>query len=264
MNVHSIAALTLERYFCLRDSKKISNDKLKTLIIVIFIICLWIIAFAFALPKSLSIIQRVDGDNSQLVSTWSQTKNKIYFSFILILFFVLPYAIIIIFSINILIFLREWVKKSNNLTSFRKSRKSSETSLKGSLARRLSMTLQRSTTRTLETRVNIIKKRTTFFVLAVAISYLITWSPLWAFQIYNEFATSETQYIMIINSIVFVFHYLNGIINPLLFMFLTQNFKDYYAKLKNDFRVMLKKSEFDRTIIIAPKRASNAATMTVM
>jgi hypothetical protein len=303
VNVHSIAALTLERYFCLRDSKKITNDKLKTLIVCILIFFLWIVAFGFALPKSLSVVQNIDLDgHAQVESTWSAQKMKIYFTVLLILNFVLPYGIIIIFSINILRFLRNWAKASNKLTnnrgkrrltmsaesearffltqkSFEKKEKSvgnnlaatteftrqdCEPSVKRngskSFARRLSSFrgVQRSEARVLESRVNIIKKRTTFFVLAVAISYLITWSPLWAFQVYIEFGEDETQYIQIINSIIFVFHYLNGVINPLLFMFLTQNFKDYYAKLKSDILRMFKKSEFEE--YIANRRKSSFQT----
>jgi hypothetical protein len=245
--VHSIAALTLERYFCLRDNKKSYNDKIKTQIIIIYIIFLWLIAFAFALPKSMSVTQTPEG---VLFSTWSTEKNKIYFSVIVILFFVLPYAIIFIFSINILIFLKRWAKNSKKLTNYKKKPKPQQLieTRRESWSRRLSFQPP-LVARALDTRVNMIKKRTTCFVLAVAISYLITWSPLWAFQIYDEYSTSHTPYIMIINSIVFVVNYSNGIINPLLFMFLTQNFREYFAKLKHDVHKLVKKSEFERSMM---------------
>ena len=252
----------------------------------------------------------MDSDGlAHIDSKWSTQKTKIYFTILLILNFVLPYGIIIIFSTNILIFLRNWAKTSNKLTNGGGKRKltiSTEVEARPSFARRLSTfaqkyvekneirkeknggnTLdvinelitdskvrrngsrnlmrrlsnfgsQRKESRGLESRVNMIKKRTTFFVLAVAISYLITWSPLWAFQVYIEFGEDETQYIQIINSIIFVFHYLNGVINPLLFMFLTQNFKDYYAKLKSDILRMFKKSEFEE--YIANRRKSSIQT----
>ena len=239
---------------------------------------------------------------------------KIYFTLLLVLNFLVPYGIIIIFSVNILIFLRNWAQASNKLINIRvrekavriddkqarssiaktvsafplKSAERKESNIESerisiantktrsyntllfnkikhektiskhesnylddtlSFVRRISIfATRRNEIKGLETRVNMIKKRTTFFVLAVAISYLITWSPLWAFQVYVEFGENETQYIQIINSFIFVLHYLNGVINPLLFMLLTQNYKEYYSKLKSDFQKTFKKSEFEQYI----------------
>lgn len=84
------------------------------------------------------------------------------------------------------------------------------------------------------TRQSLIKKRTTRFVLAVVISFLCAWSPFWIFQIVVMFIESlESNLLPIARNLTLIFLYFEGVTNPLLFLILTENFREFVSsKLK--------------------------------
>lgn len=207
VNVYTIVALTLERFFMLKNGQKTDTFSIryKSFIVTICLVVLWILAFLFSLPKALSIKMY----NEYCGSSWSSKIDKIHFILTFIIFYALPSIVIFISSICILIFLRNWAKKSNSL------RKQSNTQT--------------------ESRVTMIKKRTTRFVLAIVFSFLCTWSPLWILHLFDQFSNkTSTKHIMIINSVVLMLNYLSGVANPIFFMLLTNNFRE-------NFRILVQK-----------------------
>ena len=85
-------------------------------------------------------------------------------------------------------------------------------------------------------RRNIIKRRTTRFVLAIVFSFLCCWSPLWIFTIIMTFADPKSVFFKIMSNITMMIVYLGGVINPLLYMFLTQNFREYASEILRKFK----------------------------
>ena len=119
-----MAALTIERYYCLKEQKMIENDKSKLKIILIYIILLWSSAICFTLPKTLSIKisnDQPEGFHNDCESSFDETDEKIFTTLKLLIAFAIPYSIIIVFSIYLLKFLNEWSKKSQKLTKYQRS-----------------------------------------------------------------------------------------------------------------------------------------------
>lgn len=77
-------------------------------------------------------------------------------------------------------------------------------------------------------RQSQIKKRTTRFVLALVISFLCAWSPLWIFQIVVTFTDSHSHYLQIARNLTLIGVYMEGVTNPLLFLILTETFREFF------------------------------------
>ena len=78
-------------------------------------------------------------------------------------------------------------------------------------------------------RSSRIKKRTTRFALAIVISFLCAWSPFWIFQIIVTFTEYENYFLKIMQTLTLIGVYMEGITNPLLFLILTQNFREFIS-----------------------------------
>lgn len=92
---------------------------------VIYIVLLWVVGICFSLPKTLSIHEYID-NNTKIVSCYSEFDDnyeKIYTIMKWIIPFVLPYILIIVFSIRLLIFIKKWSMKNKNLVSIKKKLK---------------------------------------------------------------------------------------------------------------------------------------------
>ncbi|CAF0721913.1 unnamed protein product [Brachionus calyciflorus] len=290
VNVFTVAALTLERYFCLREKKMVENDKSKCSIVFVYILLLWAFAIGFSMPKTLSIVEVYSNETESFVcaSLFDQSHEEIYTIAKWIIAFALPYTIIIVFSSLLLKFLKEWSDRSKLLHNASKSANLSKTlhqiSLKVSkngdskdansdgallcehkteISKINSSSDQESKTRRVflsflimgkenakktkrveslvlkknikEPRSTIIKRRTTRFVLAVVISFLCAWSPLWIFQIVVTFTESQTLFLKLMSNLTLIIVYLGGVINPLLYMILTNNFREFFSELLKKF-----------------------------
>ncbi len=172
MNIYTIAALTLERYICLKTNRQITNHtSYEMLILIVYIVVVWTFAFGFTLSKTLSIGKH--GQFNDCQSTWSPQTNRIYFIVMLILFCMVPYAIILSLSALLLVFLKKWHVNAKKLVA------------------------NANVNQGLVQRTANIKKRTTGFVLAIVISFMYTWSPLWLFRIFDELylLNQSTRYV---------------------------------------------------------------------
>lgn len=266
-----MAALTLERYFCLRENKMIENDKSKCGIVCIYIIFLWAFSIGFSMPKTLSIIEVFNNDTQTHVcaSLFDQAHEEIYTIAKWIIAFALPYTIIIVFSGLLLKFLKEWsarakllhsnAKKPKNFIPYSVPSKSGDDldekkSLKNNTNQNdlsknfLSSLVKWKRTKkskshqtvvvknhVRESRTTKIKRRTTRFVLAVVISFLCAWSPLWMFQIAVTFSESQNFFLKLMSNLTLIIVYLGGVINPLLYMILTNNFREFFSSLLKKF-----------------------------
>lgn len=265
-----MAALTLERYFCLRENKIIENDKSKCSIVCIYIILLWAFSIGFSMPKTLSIIEVFNNETQTNVcaSLFDQAHEEIYTVAKWIIAFALPYMIIIVFSGLLLKFLKEWsarakllhnntkkpknfipysvaskneddlsekknLKDNTNQMEFPKKSKNFLSSLvmwkKTKSNKSFSTVVVKRHVK--ESRTTKIKRRTTRFVLAVVISFLCAWSPLWMFQIAVTFSESQNFFLKLMSNLTLIIVYLGGVINPLLYMILTNNFREFISSL---------------------------------
>lgn len=294
VNVFTVVALTVERYTCLKEKTLNSNDRAKMRIIIVYIVLLWILAIFFSLPKTMSIIEVNYNETIECESTFEPEYDQIYTIAKWIIAFVMPYLIIIFFSILLLIFLKKWSNKSKLLhgagsnakknvinnrnkscdsNAENKSIEEKSSEIKNLIAVKLvasnletsheTKVINSDTNLLLNTlpmnqlknnqnqanrngnkvnrvkpnRTTMIKRRTTRFVLAVVISFLCCWSPLWIFQIVVMFTESKSIILQLMRQITLIINYLGGVINPLLFLILTENFRDFIAqRLRKTFR----------------------------
>ncbi len=206
MIVFTIAALTLERYFCIKEKKLIENDTSKAKHICIYILVLWFLAICYTLPKAFSIKEEVYQENIIMCgSSMSDFYDKINTILKWIISFVFPYTVIIVNSILLLKFLKEWSQKSNNLTKIQtKTSPSSplisntnvdaiqvDTGLKGSKLLNVNPNCSGNNKKpemqknnlNKNTRSMMIKRRTTRFVLAIVFSFLCCWYLLISFNL---------------------------------------------------------------------------------
>ncbi len=79
-------------------------------------------------------------------------------------------------------------------------------------------------------RVARIKQRSTRFVLAVVFSFLCTWSPLWIYQIIIIFTEFQSIFLMIMHNLTLVITYMEGVLDPLFYLLLTENFREFISK----------------------------------
>jgi hypothetical protein len=308
VNVFSVAALTLERYLCLKE-KQISDTskKCKRRAFMFYIVLLWICAISFALSKTLYVHQVFHSESNVYTcgSSLSDPAERAYTIIKWILAFLLPYSIIIIFSVLLLKFLKEWSSKAKLLRQPNLSHHAQEKSellspaknvndahaaassiqlsliVKQSVSRNSDIPLTELTSLTSSSRnsteqtkicfccclkpstviksdsiiikppstknsvsvgsnnnniayarLNMIKRRSTRFVLAVAVSFLCTWSPLWISQIILMFTEYQSLALIVIHNLTLVITYLECLLDPLLFILLTQNFREFINKRK--------------------------------
>lgn len=169
-----------------------------------YIIVLWAFAILFPLPMSSSLFvhnRRHDISStsgvSECRSEWTSSELSRYVQLKFACAFLLPSLITCTFSFRLILFLHRWSLRSRRLSLSHRS-------------------------------LNLYKRRATTLVLLIIISFFVLWSPLWILQLYDTFnQRGPTPYIQILNFLTLVFVYANGLLNPLFYLILTQNFRDY-------------------------------------
>ncbi len=95
VSVYTVAALTIERYYFIKDKTKIhENDKSKLKIILIYILLLWTSAICFSMPKTISIHIYGGDEEKECTSSFNETDEKIFTCLKLLIAFAIPYLII--------------------------------------------------------------------------------------------------------------------------------------------------------------------------
>lgn len=230
VGVYTITALSIERYFDVRETSRRFNEQLKLIIVWIYIILLWIFAIVFPLRMSSSLFvhqrnlteMKLLKSISECRSTWSSNELSRFIQLKFICAYLLPSILTCTFSFRLILFLHRWSIKSRR-TSFS----------------------QRS--------LNIYKRRATTLVLLIIISFFVLWSPLWILQLYDTFNQyGPTPYIQILNFLTLVFVYANGLLNPLIYLILTQNFRDYTQNYRFNWFKSRKSSQINGQIYLHP------------
>jgi hypothetical protein len=119
--------------------------------------------------------------------------------------FLIPYSIIVVFSLKLLKFLRDWLKRKEKLT-----------------------------------RTSVTKKRTrgVKLVLCIVLSFLICYTPFWAFKFYTRFIVDENvlrrpllqRILSYVHLLVVLLNHFEGVLNPLFFIVLTERFCLTFSK----------------------------------
>ena len=78
---------------------------------------------------------------------------------------------------------------------------------------------------------NSIRRKAIILVQMIVLLFLIQWIPLWILQFLIEFSDKSFQQTHKINLITTVLSYSNTVSNPVLYMFLTDNFKKFFRKI---------------------------------
>ncbi|CAF0825298.1 unnamed protein product [Didymodactylos carnosus] len=225
VGVYTITALSVERYIDVTETNRRYNDQMKLIIVLLYIIVLWICAICFPLPMSSSIYvnnrtssTRSSGYEqnrtrltmtttivSECKSMWTNADQSKFVTIKFISAFLLPSFITCTFSFRLILFLHRWSKQN----TYRRT----------------------SYANTFHT-VNVYKRRATTLVLIIIIIFFLLWSPFWILQLYDSSNKHPTRYIQILNFLTLVLVYANGFLNPLLYLILTQNFREYMKNIK--------------------------------
>ncbi|CAF1573186.1 unnamed protein product, partial [Didymodactylos carnosus] len=226
VGVYTITALSVERYIDVTETNRRYNDQMKLIIVLLYIVILWICAICFPLPMSSSIFvnnrtssirsNNYTGQNrtrsiktttivSECKSTWTNADQSKFVNIKFVSAFLLPSFITCTFSFRLILFLHRWSKqKTYRRTSYSNAFRT----------------------------VNVYKRRATTLVLIIIIIFFLLWSPFWILQLYDSLNTHPTRYIQILNFLTLVLVYANGFLNPLLYLILTQNFREYMKNIK--------------------------------
>lgn len=288
VGVLTIAALSVERFIDVTEQnskfESLSNN-LKSSLLVVYSIIIWVLATCFTLPIVISIKLVTHGEISICQSDWHDSTLRIFFIAKFLTFFIIPYSVIIASSSKLLLFLNEWKKRFNRMNNKNKGRiiidqkslvklkirnqieKSSDSttiqtelfSLRSDLINEKTSILEKKTRRErvrnyfnsnfvsrqflLENRqeeavfkgkkdgfVNVVRRKAIRLVLSIIFLFLIQWLPFWIFQIFVLFSTDYYFCLQLIHLTVTTLSYSNTVVNPVLYMLLTYNFKEYCKK----------------------------------
>jgi hypothetical protein len=226
VGVYTITALSVERYMDVRETTRRCNDQVKLVLVLVYIALLWSFAIVFPLPMSSSIVIRnrsraaLASGVTECRSSWTANELSRYVQLKFACAFLLPSLITCTFSFRLILFLHRWSQRS----------------------RRLSLTHR---------ALNVYKRRATTLVLLIIISFFVLWSPLWILQLYDTFnEQGPTPYIQIFNFVTLVFVYANGLLNPLIYLILTQNFRDYMSKYKWSLCKSRQRSKLNQRVLL--------------
>jgi hypothetical protein len=135
----------------------------------------------------------------------SENELLVHETILYVIAFLIPYSIIVLFSLKLLRFLRDWLKRKEKLT-----------------------------------RTSVTRKRTrgVKLVLWIVLSFLICYTPFWAFKFYTRFLVHENvaqrpllrRILSYVHLLVVLLNHLEGLLNPLFFIVLTERFCLTFSK----------------------------------
>lgn len=209
-----MAALSIERYI---DARAILTAKFRAYIIIGTLIFIWGLGFLLSLPFILfTFLDRSDITVTQLNTTLNKTmysceselseKQLLVHEIVLyIVAFLIPYSIIVTFSLKLLHFLRQWLTRKQKLTKTSTARK---------------------------------RTRGVKLVLCIVLSFLICYTPFWAFKFYTRYVAHDNlnqrqvlrRILSYLHSLVVILNHFEGVLNPLFFILLTEKFCLAFSK----------------------------------
>ncbi|CAF0724392.1 unnamed protein product [Adineta ricciae] len=209
--VYTVAALSVERYI---DARSKLSAKVRFFITFASVIVIWTVGillpypfifYTFLYDQNKSSTKNLTTSILTCRSVLSEHTLLIYEIVLYIMAFIIPYSIIVVFSLKLLRFLRQWLNRKQKLT-----------------------------------RLNIVKKRTrgVKLVLCIVLSFLICYTPFWIFKFYTSFLLDETirrrpllrHFLTYAHQLVVLLSHIEGILNPLFFIVLTDHFCKTFSK----------------------------------
>jgi MFS family permease len=212
--VYTVAALSIERYI---DARSTLTAKFRTLVTFGSLVLIWtlglLVPYPFIFYTYLDDANNSTGANAHknttpMYSCQSHLTEKALLVHEIILYliaFIIPYAIIVLFSLKLLKFLRAWMKRKEKLT-----------------------------------RTSVSRKRTrgVKLVLCIVLSFLICYTPFWAFKFYTRFIVDENvvsrpilqRILSYVHLLVVILNHFEGVLNPLFFIVLTERFCLTFSK----------------------------------
>ena len=211
-----MAALSIERYI---DARSIISAKFRALIIFGSLVLIWtlglLLPYPFIFYTYLEVrshtINSTNSTNFTTITLFScqsylTEKELLVHEIILyIIAFIIPYSIILLFSLKLLKFLRHWLKRREKLIC-----------------------------------ANVTRKRTrgVKLVLCIVVSFLICYTPFWTFKFYTRFIVDEKvrrqpllqRVLFYLHLLVVLLNYFTGIFSPLFFIILTDRFCSLISK----------------------------------
>jgi hypothetical protein len=204
----------VERYI---DARSKLTAKCRLIITFVSLIAIWIVGLLLPYPFIFYtfLYEQTSTKNKTLTkstspiltcrSVLSEHALLIYEIILYIIAFLIPYLIIVLFSLKLLRFLRRWLNQKQKLT-------------------RLSLTKKRT--------------RGVKLVLCIVLSFLICYTPFWIFKFYTSFLVDETirkrpllrRFLTYAHQLVVLLSHIEGILNPLFFIILTEHFCITFSK----------------------------------
>ena len=214
MIVYTVAALSIERYI---DARAILTAKFRNYITIGTLIFIWALGLLLPLPFIIYtyLVSSNDSSGQSNVTTTKTillcesrlTEHQLlaHETVLYIVAFIIPYSIIVTFSLKLLRFLRDWLKRKQKLT-----------------------------------RTSVTRKRTrgVKLVLCIVLSFLICYTPFWAFKFFTRFLPDDNvkqqrflrRILSYVHSLVVLLNHFEGILNPLFFILLTERFCLTFSK----------------------------------
>jgi hypothetical protein len=209
-----VAALSIERYI---DARAILTARFRSLITMVTLFFIWALGLLLPLPfimftyldksysssgnRSMSPPKAMFSCESRL----TERQLLVHEIILYVVAFIIPYSIIVIFSLKLLKFLRDWLNRKQKLT-----------------------------------RTSVAKKRTrgVKLVLCIVLSFLVCYTPFWAFKFYTRHLVDDDvaqrpllqRFLYYMHSLVVLLNHFEGLLNPLFFILLTERFCLTFSK----------------------------------
>ena len=246
VSAFTVAALSIERFrqiFYYKTRVDTVSNKFKTFITFIYLFLIWSLTLAFALPFTLSLSQNPSSEEVTCDSNWNEISINLFFGLEFVFIFLLPYTLIIIASLKLIRFLRNWFKKHNKnlkglicfsqatqipLIEMLNSKTVSTSVEAGNL-----VSNKRRVQTTTSKRVKI-QRISTRIVIMIVFCYLVQWMPIWLLEIMFALKLDHDEYHL--KYLVFVFTslaYTNSVSNPIVYMLSMYNLKAMFSKIFN-------------------------------
>ncbi|CAF1341684.1 unnamed protein product [Adineta steineri] len=210
--VYTVAALSIERYI---DARSTLTAKFRSLVTFASLVLIWtlglLVSYPFIFYTYLLDTSSNTTKNSTVTATYScqshltERELLVHEIVLYVIAFLIPYSIIVLFSLKLLKFLRSWLKRKEKLT-----------------------------------RTSVSRKRTrgVKLVLCIVLSFLICYTPFWAFKFYTRFIVDENvlqrpilqRILSYVHLLVVLLNHFESVLNPLFFIVLTERFCITFSK----------------------------------
>ena len=168
---------------------------------------IWLLGIIFSWPGlfSIKLDQSFDGSFA-CSSKWNEEESNNFFVKEFMFLFFIPFTIIYLSSAKLILFLRN---SNENLNS-----KYTQTSIS------VESRAQENVKKVIKQKNNV-QKKVVKMLLAIAVLFVIQWTPIWIFEF---FVIKESEYHQFITILATLFSHSNSISNPIIYVILSHKF----------------------------------------